>query len=340
MQQTAQEAFKKHIEQLRTTKHVPFDGALLAIDTQTGAIKSYVGGYDFASSKFDRVRMAYRQMGSTFKVLIYAAALQAGKKFSDIAIDEPLSLVQPDGSVWSPRNYSRDYKGQMTLAYALSRSNNIVAIKTLLEIGMQSVIDLAIQCHLHDHLQPYPSLALGCIDTTLMSVVGMFNIFANNGYYAQPYSLVWIKDRYGNKIWKKCNEKTEQIFTASISGQVAQVLSLSMKRWRMRNNEPWIDVDAISKTGTTDDSRTCWFVGSTPSITTGVSIACDDNRSMGENIFPIHTAFPIWLAFNRSIPHMRTHFVYDTTLHEVIIDQHTGKQLAHVYEPNAIKILV
>jgi penicillin-binding protein 1A len=339
MQQAAEAAFDAQIKKLCTEWKQPFDGGMLAIDTITGGIKAYVGGYDFSSSKFDRVRSAERQIGSTFKVLIYAVAMRMGKKATDTAIDEPLTLEQSNGTLWSPRNYSRDFKGLMTLAYALSRSNNIVAIKTLLEVGMEPVIDLAHRCHIPGDLQPYPSLALGCIDAPLLSVVGMFNIFANTGLYVEPHSLLWIKDCWGNKLWKRLTHTAERILDARTTGQITSILRLGMDRLHALYPDRWPPVEALSKTGTTDDARTCWFMGSTPTLTTGIYIGCDDNRSMGKNIYPIHTAFPIWLDFNSVVPHHRTQFVYDPSLKEIIIDERTGK-ITYAQDPAAIHVLV
>jgi penicillin-binding protein 1A len=341
MQSIAQRVFKRQITHLRSERHLPFDGGMLTIDTLTGAIKAYVGGYDFDDSKFDRVRLAERQIGSTFKVLIYAAAMMAGKKFTDTACDEPFSLVEQNGTTWSPRNYNRRFEGEMTLAYALSRSNNIVAIKTLLDVGIDLIIDLAGRAHLHAFLPPYPSLALGCVDATLLSVVGMFNIFANNGTYVEPYILVSIKDCWGNKLWKRSPILPEHIIDSRVAGQVTKVLASGMDRLYKFFPGRWpSSVEAISKTGTTNDSRTCWFMGSTPTVTTGVYIGCDDNRPMGKNIFPVHTAFPIWLDFNSAITHHRTQFVYDPALKEVVVDERTGSVVADGKGSSAMRVMV
>jgi membrane carboxypeptidase/penicillin-binding protein len=195
-----------------------------------------------------------------------------------------------------------------------------------LEIGMDSVIHLAQKCHLTGTLQPYPSLALGCIDTTLLPVVGMFNIFANTGLYVEPYTLVWIKDRWGNKIWKHTPQKPERVLDTRTSGQVTKTLTLGMDRLHKRYCAQWPKVaEAIVNTGTTNKSRTCWLMGSTPTFTTGIYIGCDDNRPMGDNVFPVHTAFPIWLDFNRNIDHCRKQFLYDPSLKEIVIDERTGK---------------
>ena len=163
-----------------------------------------IGGFDFNSSKFNRALQAKRQMGSVFKPILYSAAIDAGNSFANTEIDEPLEL-QIGTQLWAPHNWDHSFMGRMTLAYALSHSNNIVAIKTLLKTGIEPVIERAKQCHLEGPLMPYPSLALGCVDVTLKEVAGAFNVFAHSGIYVEPYCIDWIKDRWGKKIWIHAN---------------------------------------------------------------------------------------------------------------------------------------
>ena len=325
IQQVAQQAFHNECLRLRYELNPDIDGALITIDTKTGAIKALVGGFDFAMSKFNRALQAKRQMGSVFKVMVYTAALLEGMTFSDTEIDEPLELIQ-DNRIWRPKNFHQSFDGQVTLAYALSHSNNIVTIKTLLRVGVHKIIALAKKCGIDEKIfHPYPSLALGCVDATLQEAVGMFNVFANHGTYMQPHDITWVKNQWGTKIYKakpKCN----RVMNACISGQVASVLRLGVQRVARIFGNKWIVSEAISKTGTTNDARTCWFVGSTPQLTTAVYIGCDDNRSMGKNVYPFHTALPIWLALHKEIETTKEVFTYDSSLQEVVINERTGMQ--------------
>jgi penicillin-binding protein 1A len=325
LQRQAQKVFTEHVALLKKSINPAIDGGLIALEVKTGAIKALVGGYDFKTSKFNRAVQAHRQLGSILKPLIYAAALEQGKTFADTYLDEPFSLMQHN-KMWTPSNYNSQFEGQMTLAYALSHSNNIVAIKTLLDVGCQRVAYLGQRCKL-GALQPYPSLALGCIDVTLKDAVGFFNIFSNAGVYVEPYGIAWIKDGLGNKIIKN-KETTEIIVPAKVSDQVAKVLSLGMERMRMNKlAHEWIDSQALGKTGTTNDCRTCWFAGSTPSLTTAVYIGCDDNRSLGKNIYPSKTAFPIWLGVHKQYHDPKKKFMYDPSLREITINVFTGQLL-------------
>lgn len=325
MQQQAEDAFCAHITTLRSTKKMPLDGALVTLAVADNAIKTYVGGYDFNTSQFDRVQQSQRQLGSIFKLIVYAAALAHGKEFSDVAVDEPITITQGSQS-WSPRNYSRDFKGPMTLAYALSHSNNIVAVKTLLEVGIEPVVALAKKTHISDSIPPYPSLALGCVDTSLLQATALFGIFTTNGVYHKPYLIVKIKDKFGNVIWKHTPKAGEPVVDSAIAGKVARVLQHSMRRYLKHTNSPLAALDMIAKTGTTNDSRTCWFMGASPTYITGVYMGCDDNRPLGANVFPIHTAFVPWRESMEQWEHYYKKFVYNPQLQELHVHARTGQQ--------------
>lgn len=339
MQLVAEQAFKNQHIKLSGTLGKEIDGALMTIEKNSGQIKALIGGADFIASKWNRALQAQRQIGSTFKPLLYAAALQAGIFLTDTEVDEPFELMQ-NNTVWRPNNWDLKFHGPITLAYALSRSNNIVSVKTLLKIGAEPVIELAKKSHLKGPFHTYPSLALGCIDATLKEVVGMFNIFAHDGKYVEPHYVSWVKNQWGTKIFKQ-KASEEQVLSPHISGKIAKVLELGLERIRkFFPKDQWLEGQAISKTGTTNDSRTCWFVGSTPQYTTGVYIGFDDNRPMGKNVYPIHTAFPIWLELHRTIKSVQHNFSYDSSLREVIINERTGNMLCDARLPGAISIFV
>jgi len=337
VQAHAQTAFNTHIKHLKKTLSNATDGALITMDTKTGEIKALVGGYNFAESQYNRALQAHRQMGSVLKPLIYAAAINNGAQLSQTEYDEPFSLQQPSG-IWTPKNYNKKFSGQVTLAYALSRSSNIVAIKTLLATGAHHVVELAKQCQLQGPFHTYPSLALGCIDGTLLEVAGMFNIFARNGTYIEPHYIKWVKDISGNKIFN-FRPKEQAVLSSRVSDQVAQVLQLGLKRLQYQYKpHEWINSEAISKTGTTNDSRTCWFIGSTPCLTTAVYVGYDNNQPMGEHVFPVKTAFPIWLALHRSLVCSQKSFIFDPNLKTRYINEYTGHACSAT-DAHAIKIL-
>lgn len=337
MQEHAENCFKKQCTELKEKISRTIDGALVSIDVKTGGIKALVGGYDFTHSKFNRALQAKRQMGSTFKPLIYAQAVNAGMNFSMIARDEPIEIVQGT-RIWQPKNAYQKFGYEMTLAYALSHSTNSIPIKLLLDLGYEPIIGLAKKCRLHGRLNPYPSLALGCVDVTPKEVVGMFNVFANDGVYVEPHLVKWVKDRWGTKIFKNTVEH-ERVLSSRTTGQVAKVLEIGLKRVHRFFPDQWLMTEGISKTGTTNDSRTCWYTGSTPELTTVVYIGCDDNSPMGKDIYPLTTAFPIWLSFMREIPAKQKKFVYDPTLQEKIVHEKTGFPMTSNEQEHSIAIM-
>jgi len=338
MQDAAQDAFTTEMVKLRKEFGDEIDGGMIVIDRKTGEIKALVGGFDFVASKFNRAMQARRQIGSILKPLIYAAALDKGMTFADTDVDEATEWVQGN-TIWAPNNYNKKFNGTITLAYALSHSNNIVAIKTFLRVGPHVVINLSKKCRITSNFHTYPSLALGCVDTTLCESAGMFNVFANDGIYVEPHAVSWIKDRWGTRMYKTTIE-SERVIDSRIVGQVKAVLNLGLLRVKnMYSANNWIKSEAMSKTGTTNDSRTCWFIGSTPTLTTAVYVGFDDNRPMGNNVYPIRTAFPIWLAFNRVIESPEKTFSYDPSLQKKIIDERTGLP-SELGKRGAIPILV
>jgi penicillin-binding protein 1A len=324
IQRSAEHVFNKHIERIRKMINPHIDGALLTIEVATGNIRAMIGGADFRASKFNRALQARRQLGSVFKTIIYAAAMQTGMKFSDVVVDEPFIFVDEAGSIWEPKNQDMRFRGPITLAYALSRSNNVVAIKTFLKTGADRVIDLARKAGISDIVHPYPSLALGCVDVTLLQATGMFNLFANNGIYVEPHLVSRITDACGATIMRTRPVQRE-VMSPCISGQVLKVLGLGLARVRAALAQTWIDSEAAAKTGTTNDHRTCWFMGSTPELTTGVYIGCDDNRPIGQGVYPLHTAFPIWIALHRTLPTILKEFAYDARLKEVKVFEKSGR---------------
>jgi penicillin-binding protein 1A len=339
MQQKAEALFITHVAQQRELLSLPINGALITMHGSSGGIKALIGGYSFFKSSFDRARNAHRQVGSVLKVLVYVAALQHGKTFADTYVDEPFSL-EFGNKLWQPRNHTKIHEGKMTLARALSHSNNIIAIKTLLDIGPESVAELVRACNLCDYVQPYPSLALGCIDATLHDVVGMFNLFAHNGVYVQPHIIDWVKDNNGKIIWQHEKQK-KQIVKCYISDQVTKVLTLGMHHCSEQSSLVWpTTIDAIAKTGTTNDSRTCWFLGATPSYTTGIWLGCDDNQPLGQDIYPVDIVFPLWLTVMKKIFHSQKRFIYNDMLQEVLIDPFTGKLPRRKKRHEAITILM
>lgn len=337
MQKEAMLAFKNHVKQLRTTLCPVLDGALISIETSTGAVKALIGGYDFETSQFNRAK-AKRQFGSIVKPALYASALLHGAHMTDVEIDEPLTLMS-SSKPWSPLNYHQQFDGPMTRAYALATSNNIVAIKTMLTYGIEPFKNLLMHLGIKGPIDSYPSLALGCIDRTLFEAVGMMNVFANAGVYVEPYTVSWIKNKWGVKIWQAKPIKYTAL-PQSISDQIASILGIATQRTERRFSKTPFPFDAIGKTGTNNDCRIGYFIGSTPMLTTGISLGCDDNRSLGKQVLGSATAFPVWRMFNRAVGSTPPRFAWDPQLKEIVVDGLTGEPVHSFGSSHIFRILV
>lgn len=335
MQREAQHIMTKECERLRESLDCPVDGGLISINVATGAVKALVAGADAKKSYFNRALHAKRQLGSVIKPIIYATALEQGASLTDVVCDEPYQFIS-DGTVWRPRNDDHVFRGPLMLAQALARSNNIIAAKTIMQVTPACVaahVRAAGLTNVHE----YPSLALGCVDTTVMQAAGLFNIFANNGVYVQPYFIASVKDRWGAPVFSH-EAVSRRIFPAMIVSKIAAVLEHVGHRLCRFLPKGWRGQPFIAKTGTTNDSRTCWLAGSTPALTTVVYIGCDDNRPLGPHIYSSITAFPIWAQFMQCTKKIHQAFVHDPRLREVFIDAKTGEQVAF-NNAKTIKIL-
>lgn len=323
MQHHAQLCFKTSLEELRTTIHKHIDGALVCIESITGDIKAMVGGYDYATSQFNRAAHAHRQLGSVFKPILYTIGLEHNIPLSYVAYDEPLHIVDHN-RVWEPRNFTRRFDGPMTCARALINSNNIIAIKTTLSIGTDIVSKKAQACGLPVS-QAYASLALGCIDATPIEAAGMFNILANKGYYVTPHLVQWVKDAHGVTIWQ-AHTAPVSVFSWEHCSIVIHLLEQAVRHWMRYLAAAPLPCAATGKTGTTNDARNCWFVGATPTYTTAVYLGADNYSTLG-NIYAMRSAFPLWLSFNRSINQTVHNFSYDPLLQPTIIHTITGEKM-------------
>ena len=163
-------------------------GALLAIDNPSGEIKAMVGGSSFEDSKFDRATQALRQTGSSFKVYVYAAAIQKGFSPFDTIVDAPVTF-RSGGQDYSPKNYDEKFEGRITLRRALADSRNVPAVRLMDQVGVQKVIETARRFGITSPLPPYLPLALGAADLTLMEHVSAFTVFPDDGIHIEPHMI-------------------------------------------------------------------------------------------------------------------------------------------------------
>jgi penicillin-binding protein 1A len=270
-------------------------GALLAIDNASGEVKAMVGGYSFDDSKFNRATQAYRQVGSSFKVYVYSAALQSGMNPFDTVLDAPFTTVS-GGQDYSPHNYDDKFEGVITLRRALDGSRNIPAVKLADKIGIQNVVQLARRFGITSPLPPYLPLALGAADMRLIEHVSAFTVFPNDGIHIQPH-LIRKVTSYDGALLEEARPVVHDVISPAVARTMVAMLEDAVEhgtgiRARVLGRP------VAGKTGTTNDFTDAWFIGFTPSLTAGVWVGNDDKQiSLGKKETGAMAALPVWIEF-------------------------------------------
>jgi penicillin-binding protein 1A len=278
------------------------EGAILAIDNRTGQIKAMVGGWSFSRSKFNRAVQAYRQLGSTFKPIVYTAAIDRGFTPTSILIDAPVSYPAGNGQIYSPHNYDHKFLGPITLRYALEESRNIPAIKMMDALGPKNVLDYAKRFGFEEDFPPYLPIALGAGDATLLDITSAYTAFPNQGVRMKPFDVLTVKDREGNLLEENRAEPSD-VIRADTAFVMTNLLRgvLSLRGTGARATSLAAEWPLAGKTGTVDDNTDAWFVGFDPDITVGVWLGFDDKRkSLGALEQGAYVALPIWMEFMRA----------------------------------------
>ena len=244
--------------------------ALVSIDAPTGEVKAMVGGWDYGESEFNRATQAHRQPGSTFKGIVYAAAMAAGFTPHDGYNDVPFVV---DG--YKPRNYGRKYGGWRSLDEALTKSVNVVAVQLLMDVGFEPVIKLAHNMGIHSTLKDTYSLALGAWEVTLLELTNAYGTFANQGEFVQAHGITKVVNSKGDVVYqakftpKRALDKDSAAITTWMLENVVQNGTGSPAAL---SRHP-----VAGKTGTSEEARDLWFIGYTPQIVTGVWLGNDNN---------------------------------------------------------------
>lgn len=273
------------------------EGALMAIDPETGEIKALVGGYDFNRSEFDRSMQSYRQAGSAFKPFVYTTALDSGNTLADTVFDEPLVFRDPaTGDEYQPSNYYRKYYGVTTLRAAMEESRNIVAVKLLNQVGYSKTIETARKMGITSPLRPYPSMALGTMEVSLLDLTTAYSIFPNQGVRVEPHFIRYVADREGT-MREESKPKVIEVLRADIAYLMTYLLEGVTESGTGAQAARELNRPVAGKTGTTDDLADAWFVGFSPSLVAGVWVGFDQKKSLGEGETGARAALPIWINF-------------------------------------------
>ncbi|MGB2624267.1 MAG: PBP1A family penicillin-binding protein [Candidatus Acidiferrum sp.] len=272
--------------------------ALLAIDNATGEIKAMVGGYSFEDSKFNRATQAYRQVGSSFKVYLYADALEKGASPFDTISDTPITTIS-GGQPYTPHNYDDRFEGTITLRRALADSRNVPAVKLAEKVGINSVVDMARRFGITTPLPPYLPLVLGAADMKLSEHVSAFTVFPDDGIRIDPHMIRRVTS-YDGALLEEAHPEVHDV----ISPEVARTMTAMLEeviQFGTGVQAKALGRPAGGKTGTTQDYTDAWFMGFTPQLTCGVWVGYDDKQiSLGKKETGARAALPIWLEFMKA----------------------------------------
>ena len=280
------------------------EGAFVAMDPRSGAVRAMVGGFDYAKSKFNHVTQAWRQPGSSFKPFIYSAALEKGFTPATVINDAPLffDAAATGSQPWEPKNYDGKFEGPMPLRRALEKSKNMVSIRIIQSIGAPYAQNWITRFGFDADKHPaYLPMALGTGAVTPLQMATAYSVFARGGYRVNPLLIGKITDNKGRVL----NEAVPPVLNESmrtLDARNAYIMDSLLQSVALRGtaaaarrvlNRP----DVYGKTGTTNDSIDTWFAGFQPSIVAIVWIGYDTPRKLGDNETGGGLSLPIWIEY-------------------------------------------
>ncbi|WP_427023198.1 penicillin-binding protein 1A [Aureimonas ureilytica] len=291
-------------------------GALVAMDPHTGRVLAMVGGFSYAQSEFNRATQAYRQPGSSFKPIVYAAALDNGYTPASVILDAPISIPDGRGGFWEPKNYGGEFAGPSTLRTGIEKSRNLMTVRLAEDMGMKLVAEYAERFGIYDKMMPYLPMALGSGETTVMRMVSAYSVMANGGRSIEPSLIDRVQNRYGQTVYKHdnrqcdgCNEAgwadqpepelvddRQQVLDPMTAYQITSMMEGVVQRGTAAVVKQ-LGVPAAGKTGTTNDEKDAWFVGFTPDLVTGVYLGYDNPQPLGHGGTGGGFAAPVFVDF-------------------------------------------
>ena len=288
-------------------------GALVALDPHTGRVLALVGGFDFATSEFDRATQARRQPGSAFKPFVYLAALDHGYTPASIVLDAPVVIDQGEHlRKWKPENYTERFYGPSTLRVGLEESRNLMTLRVAQDIGMKTVADYAARFGLYENLPELPSAALGSMETTPLDLAAAYAMLVNGGRKIEPAFVERIQDRNGRTVYRRDARDCDRcrpgewhhqlppilrdtrpvIADPRTTYQVVSMLEGAVQRGTGRALRK-LGATVGGKTGTTNEFRDAWFVGFTPDLVAAAYVGFDQPQSLGRKESGGRVAAPI-----------------------------------------------
>ena len=269
--------------------------ALISLDVQSGGILTMIGGKNFDKSPFNRATSAKRQPGSAFKPIVYAYAIEHNFPQSKLILDAPVSFKIGTRRHWRPENFSKHYKGEITIRMALSLSQNIPAIRLIEMLGPSSVAKFGYTLGMESTLYPNLSLALGTSEVTLINLTAAYSVFPNKGELIRPYGVMEVVDQSGRLVFRvkplkkvAMSRAGAAIMTDMLKGAIQEGTGKKARK---------VTRPVAGKTGTTNGYKDALFIGFSPSIATGVWVGQDVFVTIGKRETGAKAALPIWIEF-------------------------------------------
>ena len=279
----------------------------VSIDPTTGHIKAWVGGIDFSKFQYDHVSQGKRQVGSTFKPFVYAAAMDNGRLPCDVVLNQQVFFDMPGGKTWAPQNSGGKVGGKITLKDGLAGSLNVVTARLMKDVGVNVVCDYAHEIGIESDLDCVPSLCLGTTDLSVLEMAGAYSTFANKGTRNEPTFIQRIEDKNGNVLYEYVPEKKE-VLSPRTAYLVCTLLmgvvdSPGGTAHSLRTKYKFPN-QIGGKTGTTQNNSDGWFMGITPNLVSGVWVGCSDRRVRFKSTYygqGAKLALPIWAIYMQKV---------------------------------------
>lgn len=270
LQKAAEAEIRKALQNSGKTMQVS-QAALVSLDG-TGAVRSLVGGRDYATSQFNRAIDAKRQPGSAFKPVVFLAALENGNTPSSIRQDAPVRIGK-----WQPKNYDNKYRGAVSLKTAMSKSLNTVAAQLAMEVGPRNIVNLAHRLGIKSKLTANASIALGTSEVSLLELTSAYAPFANGGFIARPYVIKRVVTKSGKLLYQHKYGESERVISPSHIGAMNAMMIdvIANGTGKAARLENW---PVGGKTGTSQNFRDGWFIGYTTNLTTGIWFGNDNGQ--------------------------------------------------------------
>ncbi len=280
-------------------------GMFIATEPETGHVRAMIGGRDYDHSKFNRATDMRRQAGSSFKPIVYAAAIESGIPASEVIVDGPVVLDQVDGTTWRPTNYEPEFMGPTTMREALARSINMVAIKVGMRVGLEAVGQMAARLGIRTEVERFPSTAIGAAEVIPIQMLEAYSTLANLGIRVRPFPIVRVESRDGEVLWAPQPERTrvlDPLVARLVVSMLESVVSSGTGNTgvRLLAGLPY-DVPAAGKTGTTNEGSNVWFIGFTPDLAAGVWFGMDIPVSIVGRATGGGLSAPVWGEFMRQV---------------------------------------